>query len=226
MSATALSGTTADGALGIVALWPQMVTAWAVFAGNILSPGPNVFTTVAIAVGSGRAVALAVVPAIAIGVLGWALLAMTGARVVFQALPWAQPLLTALGGTLLIVFAWRYARAAWARRLGQAEGRQITARDAFLTSLAVLAANPKALTTWLVLVTIFPAATAAPEAVAAMIAGSVVVACAGHAGYAIAFSTPPAAAAFARAGPWVLAGVAAFFASLGATLIVEASAAL
>ncbi|MEM6973535.1 MAG: LysE family transporter [Pseudomonadota bacterium] len=222
----ALAGAALHEAPGIAALWPQMITAWAVFAGNILSPGPNVFTTVAIAVGSGRRVALAVVPAIALGVLGWAVLALSGARVVFQAFPLAQPLLTGLGGVLLLLFAWRYARAARARQLGQASARMIGARDAFGTTLSVLAANPKALTTWLVLVSIFPAADASLPALALMILGSIVVACAGHAAYALAFSTAPAAAAFARAGHWVLGGVALFFAGLGATLIVEAAGVL
>ncbi|MEL6265962.1 MAG: LysE family transporter [Pseudomonadota bacterium] len=206
--------------------WAEMVTAWAVLGANILSPGPNVFTTIAIALGSGRRAALAVIPAIGIGMLVWATLALTGARIVFTAFPWAQPALTALGGTLLIVFAIRYACRALAWSAAAGEGRVMTPRAAFAMTLAVLAANPKALTTWLVLVSIFPAGEATPAAIAIMVAGSVAVGCAGHTAYALAFSTRPAAAAFARAGRAITAGVAVFFAILGTTLLAEVAGAL
>ncbi|MEM6354363.1 MAG: LysE family transporter [Pseudomonadota bacterium] len=198
--------------------WAEMLTAWAVFAGNILSPGPNVFNTIAIALGSGRRVALAVVPAIAIGVLAWATLALVGAAVAFRQVPWLPIALTAIGATLLLIFARRYALAAWRWGAAATEGRLMSPRGAFLLTLGVLAANPKALTTWLVLVGIFPAGEATPEAIAVMVVGSAVVASLGHAVYALAFSTRAAAAAYARAGRWITAGVALFFTGLSLTL--------
>jgi threonine/homoserine/homoserine lactone efflux protein len=206
--------------------WAEMATAWLVFGANVLSPGPNVFTTVAIALGSGRRVALAVLPAIAIGVAFWAALALAGAGALFRAAPWAAPALTAVGGALLLWFAARYAVRALAWEAGEARGRALTAGEAFWTTLGVLATNPKALTTWLVLVSIFPAGEAGPLGFAVMVAGAVAVACAGHLVYALAFSTRPAAAAFLRAGRWVTAGVAVFFAGLGASLLWRAGAAL
>ena len=51
--------------------WSEIATTLLVFAGNILSPGPNVFTTIATAIGSGRRVAMAIPPAVFLGVLGW-----------------------------------------------------------------------------------------------------------------------------------------------------------
>ncbi|MEM6487517.1 MAG: LysE family transporter [Pseudomonadota bacterium] len=202
--------------------WPEMITAWAAFAGNILSPGPNVFTTIAIALGSGRRVALAVLPAIALGVALWATLALTGAAVAFAALPWLKPVLMAAGGTLLVLFASRYARRAWDWTEAETEGRAISPRGAFLLALGTLALNPKALTTWIVLTGLFPAESATPATIAVMVIGSVLLACAGHGAYALAFSTPPAARAFARAGRWITAGVAVFFAALGTALVAEA----
>lgn len=199
--------------------WTELVTAWAVFAANVLSPGPNVFNTVAIALGSGRQTALAVVPAIGIGVTLWASAAVFGAAAAFRAAPQLQDGLTALGGVLLLWLASRYARRAvdWSDPLGRS--RLITPRQAFTTTLGILATNPKALTTWLVLISIFPAGTAGPQARATMIAGAVVVACAGHLVYALAFSTEAAARAYGRAGRWIDAAVALFFATLGLRLL-------
>ncbi len=155
------------------------------------------------------------VPAIAIGVALWATAAILGAQVAFRAVPGLETALTALGATLLLWFGARYLRraAAW-----DAEGVRAlapTARAAFLTTLAIIATNPKALTTWLVLVTIFPVGEASAPAVAVMIAGSIVVASLGHAGYALAFSTRAAARAYARAGRWITGGVGIGFVALG-----------
>jgi threonine/homoserine/homoserine lactone efflux protein len=203
--------------------WPEIATAWAVFAGNILTPGPNVFNTVAIALGAGRGVALAVVPAIALGVLGWSSAAVLGAAVLFRKVPALEPALTALGGALLLWFGLRYLRRArhWAGAIG---GAPVTgARGAFASTLAILATNPKALTTWLVLVSIFPAGRATPEAVAVMIVGSVALASLGHLAYALAFSTRAAAEAYARAGRWVTGGVGLAFLALGLSLLAEAA---
>ena len=206
--------------------WAEMVAAWIVFAGNLLSPGPNVLNTIAIALGSGRRVAMAVVPAVGLGVLVWGAAAVLGAAALFQERPWLAPALSALGGGLLLWFAWRYAGTALRWGPAKAEGRLMAPREAFARTLGILATNPKALTTWLVLVSIFPVASASPAAMAVMIAGSVLVACACHAAYALLFSTRPAAAAYLRAGRWINAGVAVFFAGLGATLLLGATRAL
>jgi threonine/homoserine/homoserine lactone efflux protein len=206
--------------------WAEIGTALAVFGANVASPGPNVFNTIAIALGSGRRAALAVVPAVALGVLGWAAAAVLGAAVAFRQAPWLAPALSALGGGLLLLFAWRYARRAWGWADRGAQPRALDPRAAFLLTLGVLATNPKALTTWLVLVTIFPAARASPAAVATMVLGAALLAGLIHAGYALAFTTRPAAAAYARAGRWITAGVAVFFAGLGTSLLLRAAAAL
>lgn len=202
------------------------MTALAIFGANVASPGPNVFNTIAIALGSGRRTALAVVPAVSLGVMGWAGLAVMGAAVVFRQASWLAPALSAVGGALLVWFAWRYGRRALGWTAESARARAVTPRTAFLVTLGVLATNPKALTTWLVLVTVFPAGRAGPAAVATMVLGAAALAGLIHAGYALAFSTRPAAAAYARAGRWITAGVAVFFAALGTTLIVRAAGAL
>lgn len=200
--------------------WAELVTAWAVFAANILSPGPNVFNTIAIALGSGRRTALAVVPAVALGVLGWSSAALLGAAALFRRVDWAEPALTLMGGLLLLWLASRYVRRAWNWH-PQLASQVIAPRAAFALTLGILATNPKALTTWLVLISIFPTGTASGQALVVMVLGSVALAALGHLGYALAFSTRPAARAYARAGRWVNAGVAVFFAALGLKLVAR-----
>ena len=206
--------------------WAEIATALAVFAANVLSPGPNVFNTIAIALGSGRRAALMVVPAVALGVLGWATAVILGAAVLFRRFPAMEPGLTALGGGLLIWFAIRYLRRAWFWSDTIGQNRVVTPREAFAITLGILATNPKALTTWLVLVSIFPARSASTGAVVVMIVGSAAVASLGHLAYALAFSTRRAAPAYARTGRWINAGVGLFFGSLGLTLLLSAAGSL
>ena len=201
--------------------WPEIATALAVFAANVLSPGPNVFNTIAIALGSGRRAALMVVPAVALGVLIWAAAAILGAAVLFRRFPVMETGLTALGGVLLIWFAIRYLRRAWFWSDTIGQNRVVTSREAFVVTLGILATNPKALTTWLILVTIFPAGSAGPGAIAAMVLGAAAVAALGHLAYALAFSTRRAAQAYARIGRWINAGVGVFFGTLGVTLLLS-----
>lgn len=201
--------------------WPEIATALAVFGANVLSPGPNVFNTIAIALGSGRRAALAVVPAVALGVLLWAMAAVLGAAVAFRRFPGLAPALTALGGALLIWFALRYLRRAWSWSEAVGRNRVVSPRAAFAITLGILATNPKALTTWLVLVSIFPAGEAGPVGIAAMILGAALVAALGHLAYALAFSSRHAAQAYARAGRWINAGVGVFFGSLGISLLLS-----
>ncbi|HSF94008.1 MAG TPA: LysE family transporter [Thermohalobaculum sp.] len=201
--------------------WAEIATALAFFGANVLSPGPNVFNTIAIALGSGRRAALAVVPAVALGVLVWASAAVLGAAVLFRQFPAAKTALTALGGALLIWFASRYLHRAWNWSLQVGKNRVVTPRQAFAITLGILATNPKALTTWLVLISIFPAGRAGAVGITAMILGAVVVAALGHLAYALAFSTRRAAQAYARMGRWINAGVGCFFLSLGVTLLLR-----
>lgn len=207
--------------------WGELATVWLVFAGNILSPGPNVFNTIAIALGSGRHVALAVVPAIALGVAAWASAAFLGAAALFRAWPDAESLMRLLGAGLLIWLASRYLRRAFA---GGARGvREIsgmTRRAAFWTTLGVLATNPKALTTWLVLISLFPPDAAGGAVLLVLIFGSVLVASLGHGAYALAFSTRAAAAAYARAARVIDGAVGCFFLTLALQLGTEALRAL
>jgi threonine/homoserine/homoserine lactone efflux protein len=199
------------------------MTALAFFGANVLSPGPNVFNTIAIALGSGRRAALAVVPAVALGVLLWASAAVLGAAVLFRQFPAAKTGLTAIGGALLIWFALRYLRRAWFWCDAIGRDRVVTPREAFAISLGILATNPKALTTWLVLVSIFPAGRAGPVGLAAMILGAAAIAALGHLAYGLAFSTRRAARAYARIGRWINAAVGLFFGSLGVTLLLKAT---
>jgi len=193
----------------------EFLAVWGFLAVNILSPGPNVINTIATAMGGGARAGLASALGVGIGIGGWCLGMSLGMAAVFKAVPGAQVALTLVALCLLLWFASRYLREAWAGWRGQRRGLPAALpkdgfRSAFLRSLTVNALNPKALTGWLAVLSIFPVARATVGDIAVLWAGTSAVAMAIHTGYALAFATPAAARFYLRSG-WVISGAAGLF---------------
>lgn len=203
----------------------SFVTVWSFIGLNVLSPGPNVLNTITTAMGSGRTSGLAAAAGVGIGIAIWCLGMSLGVALVFALFPVAQSVLRLVGAGLLIWFASRYLRSAWRgfRRhpaaLGGVAG--LDRRAAFLRSLSVIALNPKALTTWLFVLSIFPIARAGAVDVAVLCIGTVLVAAGIHAAYALAFSTRHAARAYLKAAPFINAVVGVFFLFVATELAIS-----
>ena len=202
------------------------LTTWAFVGMNILTPGPNVLNTIALAIGSGRRAGFGAALGVGLGIGMWCLGMSLGLSVAFQHLPWLRPAMTLVACGLLVWFASRYlrnARAGWLAR-GQPgtaalQGRAgVGMRGAFWRSLSVNASNPKALTTWVAVLAIFPVAQASGADIALLCLGSCLMSFLIHSIYAVAFSTPVAARAYLRAAPAINAGVALFFLAFAARL--------
>lgn len=195
--------------------WPDFLTVWALLAVNILSPGPNVLNTIASAMGSGRMAGVASALGVGVGIGIWCLTMTLGIAAMFTALPSLRTVLTLVGISLLLWFASRYLRRAWTGWQG-GPGRLsgdagLTFREAFLRSLAVNALNPKAFTTWVAVLALFPVARAGWSDILLLWSGTALLALAIHCGYALAFSTAPTARLYLRAAPMVNAAVGLFF---------------
>ena len=206
------------------------LTVWTILALNILSPGPNVLNTITTAMGSGRAAGLASAVAVGLGIGGWCLGMSLGMAALFAVVPFAQEALTVVAATLLVWFATRYLRAGLRGVSGRGDALAgmpgLGVRASFLRSLAINATNPKALTTWIAILGIFPTAQAGPVDIALLTFGACVLSLLIHTGYATVFSTRRAAAFYLRAAPAVNIGVGLFFAwfavKLAAPLVARA----
>ena len=204
------------------------LAAWGFLAMNVLTPGPNVLNTIALAIGSGRRAALGAALGTGLSITVWCLGMILGASALLSRYPAARLGMTAIAIGLLVWFSSRYLRRSRAgfaaRRRGDPlapEARKgARARDGMLRAMSIMMMNPKALTTWLTLSAIFPAGQASAADMAILCAGACVVAGAIHAVYALAFSTRAAARAFLRVAPWIDLGVGLFFAGFALTLAV------
>ena len=188
------------------------LTAWAILGLNLLTPGPNVLNTVASAIGSGRAAGMASALAVAPGIAIWCLGMSLGVAVMFRIVPGAEASLTLLAAMLLIFFAARFVSAAISPRTAGLRARGgLSLRGSFLRSLSINATNPKALTTWIAILGIFPTAAAGAGDIALLTAGACCLSLSIHAIYAALFSTRRAAALYLRAAPVINLAVGVFF---------------
>ncbi|WGV15054.1 LysE family translocator [Fuscovulum ytuae] len=188
------------------------VTVWLFLAANIASPGPNVLNTIALAMGSGRRAGLGSACGVGLGIGLWCLSMLLGLAAVIAVAPWMAEVLRWAAVGLLLLFAGRYLRAALAgyraRGMAVPEARRGAGfATGFRRALAVIAVNPKALTSWLAVMGMFPVADAQAGDMAVLCAGACVLSFSIHGIYMILFSTAPALRFYLRAG-WLLQGVA------------------
>ena len=201
------------------------LTVWSFLALNILSPGPNVLNTITTAMGSGRRAGIASACGVGLGIGLWCLAMSLGMATLFRLAPGAQAALTLVAAVLLVWFGSRFLRAA----LGPPGARQaqlkaqagLSFRRAFLRSLSINATNPKALTTWTVILGLFPTASAAAGDIALLTLGACCLSLTIHTGYAVLFSTGPAARLYLRASPVINGGVGLFFLGFAGKLLAD-----
>ncbi len=190
----------------------EFLPVWGFLAANIATPGPNVLTTITLAMGSGRRAGMGSACGVGLGIALWCLGMTLGVSAALRYAPLLQQALTWAAMALLGWFALRYFQAAWrgwrsrAMRL-PATGEAAGFATGFRRALSVNALNPKALTSWLAILGLFPVARATGEDVALLCAGASLLSFSIHAAYVLAFSTPAALRAYLRAG-WVLQALA------------------
>jgi len=150
---------------------------------------------------------------VGVGISMWCIGMTLGAAAIIGVVPHLQGALTAVAVGLLLWFAARYFRAAWVGYRAQSmrlppASEGLGFRDGLRRALVVNALNPKALTSWLAILGLFPVARASGADVAVLCTGACALSFSIHTGYALAFSTPAAARAYLRVG-WLLQALAA-----------------
>ncbi|RUS58878.1 hypothetical protein EGN72_18355 [Pseudorhodobacter sp. E13] len=197
---------------------------WSIVALNTTTPGPNVVNTIATAMSAGRRAGLGAAMGVAIGVALWCLASSLGFAAIFSAYPLAERIMAVVAAALMSWLALRALRFAWRnyreaqRGLPQAPA-VLSYGAALVRAVMISATNPKVLTTWLSIATLFPVARAGAADVALLAGVSALIGLFFHSTYATLFSTGPMVRFYLRAG-WVIyliSGV--FFAVLAAGMI-------
>jgi len=204
----------------------NFVLVWSIVALNTTTPGPNVVNTIATAMSAGRRAGLGAATGVAIGVALWCLASSLGFATLFAAFPGAAGVMTVVASGLLGWLALRALAQAWYGFRGARKGLPQAAATlsfgrALVRAVMISATNPKVLTTWLSIATLFPVAQAGAVDIALLASVSALIGLFFHSTYATVFSTGPAVRFYLRAG-WVLYLVSGvFFAALAGSLILR-----
>ena len=139
--------------------------------------------------GSGRSSSIACALATGLGVILTSLVSLFGAAIIFYKIPLIYKSLTVIGGLLLIYFAKRYIQKAVSSREKLIALQDIQIKIAFRQAFLVLMSNPKMMTTYLAVISLFPivASNFKYAAFFSLMAG--VSSFAGHVIFATVFST-------------------------------------
>ena len=167
----------------------DLLPALGFFLLNVFVPGPNVLNTIATATGSGYRAGLACALACGLGILLWAIAALFGAAAFFQTYPLATQSLIFIGGSLLIYFAVRYVRKAINPQSDFLSIHDQIFASAFWQAFLVMMTNPKVLTTWLAVISLFPIITDGVPNILGFIMLSAAASFSGHALFASFFSS-------------------------------------
>ena len=123
---------------------------------NVFVPGPNVLNTIATSMGSGRSSGVACALACGLGLFISALGALFGAALLFYKIPIIYTGLTVFGGVMLLYFAQRYIRKSLSHSAKLIALQNIDKKIAFQQAFLVVMSNPKVMTTWLAVISLFP----------------------------------------------------------------------
>jgi|TARA_B110000196_G_C21142156_1_gene664426 threonine/homoserine/homoserine lactone efflux protein len=167
----------------------NLIPALSFFILNVFIPGPNVLNTIATSMGSGRSSGISCALATGIGVILTALISLFGATMIFYKFPLIYKSLTMVGGILLIYFAKRYIQKALSSKQKLIAIKDIKINIAFRQAFLVLISNPKMMTTYLAVISLFPIVVSNAEyaIIFSLMAGT--ASFSGHLIFATIFST-------------------------------------
>lgn len=204
----------------------SFVLVWSIVALNTTTPGPNVVNTIATAMSAGRRAGLGAAAGVAIGVALWCLGSSLGFATLFAAFPGAARVMAVAAAGLLGWLALRALLQAWHGFRGARKGlphapAQLSFGRALVRAVMISATNPKVLTTWLSIATLFPVEQAKAADIALLAGVSALIGLFFHSTYATFFSTGPAVRFYLRAG-WVIYLVSGlFFSGLAGTMTLR-----
>lgn len=192
---------------------PNLAIAWAVQATGVLSPGPGVALLLSVATTRGRVPALWSCFGIALGAVTLASAAVLGLAAI-----WAEAAVVMTGIRVLgaAYLAW-LAYGAFRRAVSPPAAPTATAdpgrggRDIAL-GYAMQMTNPKAIAYWVATVALSGIALAPWPVLAVMVLCGFAISFVGHGAWAVALSSGPFRALYARARRWIEAALGGFFA--------------
>lgn len=206
---------------------PGILLSYAALLVGLISPGPALLGLMGVSLDRGRHAGQRFALGIGTGSFSIGLLTLTGLSAVLATYADAMTAIRIFGGLYLLWMSYRAFRTAF-RKAPVANGKavseatkQITGRGYYLRGLALHLTNPKAILTWIAIISIGFSEGAPLWVGAAIVIGCGLLSTGIHLLYATAFSTAPAISIYRRAANWINGVLGVFFAVVGLRLLVN-----
>ena len=203
---------------------PGILIAYGVTLVGLASPGPNILAVMGTSMSIGRREGLALGTGIAVGSFVWAVLTIVGLTALLAAYAPALTIIKIAGGLYLLWLASKAFPAAaadqdMAARSVGAAGRSLPRYG--MQGLAIQMTNPKALLSWIAIISLGLKEGAPFWVGAAIVIGTFLLSLILHALYALAFSTPIMLSMYGRARRLIQVVLGGVFAFAGVKLLLS-----
>ncbi|WP_279483801.1 LysE family translocator [Aureimonas sp. SK2] len=201
----------------------DLLLVWTAYVIAVASPGPSNMAIMNTAMRHGRPAALAMATGVITMSTVWGGVAATGVSTLLASYAHALTVLEIGGGLYLLWLAWK------AARMAAAPGPPIidvviaapSARILYRRGVLMHVGNPKAVLSWVAIMSLGVSPNATPTAVGIALAGCILLGILIFSGYALLFSTAPMVRAYAKARRWFEGVLAVFFAAAGIRLLLS-----
>ncbi|WP_171177950.1 LysE family transporter [Ruegeria sp. HKCCD8929] len=193
---------------------PVILVGWALAGG---SPGPATLAISSTSMAHGRGAGVALATGVVAGSAVWGIAAGLGFSALMMANAWLFELVRIAGAGYLFYLAARSLRSAWVG--GTVTPAAAPRRAFFAKGLTLHLTNPKAILAWGSIYAIALAPAAGALSVWSLFAALTSVSITVFIGYALLFSAPPIARAYARAKRWFDLAFGVLFGAASLTLL-------
>jgi len=187
------------------------------------SPGPATIAIMDIAMSKGRKSALTFASGVLLGSLVWALLALLGVAVLLSTYANLLYWLKIIGGLYLLWLSYKSFKKIYSKNKINKNGAIVTEKKLFFQGVALHITNPKAIFTWVAIVSLALPQSASIVLSLVVVTGCMVLGAVVFGGYAILFSTSKAQRIYQRLGHWFSGILALVFGFAGLKLLSSQS---
>lgn len=204
-------------------MWRDLLLVYTAYAITAGSPGPSTMAIMGVAMQQGRRSAVALAAGVVSMSFTWGLIAATGLAALLTHYALALVMLKIAGGLYLLWLASKSIRAAL-RVEDSATGApapRASYGSLYRRGVLLHVGNPKAVLSWLALMTLGVGSGASAGHIAAAFGGCVLLGMLIFFGYALLFSTTPMVRGYARTRRWVEGTLGMVFAGAGLHLLLS-----
>ncbi|TCM53561.1 threonine/homoserine/homoserine lactone efflux protein [Rhizobium sp. PP-F2F-G48] len=186
--------------------WPGIMLAYTTYIVSAISPGPAMLATMGTAMESGRKAGIALGLGIALSALIWGALAFLGLSTLLVAYAGILDIVRILGCLYLLYLAWKSFGSAFSSydlKVSHVALKRHKNLNVFLHGCILNLANPKAVFTWVAIISLAIEPGAPLWTIFAVLGGTIGFSVVFYTFIAIVFSTPSMISIYSRSRRWI-----------------------